>query len=295
MIEISVLGREQYALFCERNPEFHDSDAGMLLRQASDYQLVDGDVVVADAQVTRKSVDTWGENCWLQFGQYGFRDQAALKALFTNLAQAESDRGVRQFYVEVAAGDEHTVKSWFELGFGLQHVSGIQRRPEALGHRGAHVARELRETDLEGIAHLERELTIHQAQSPVFSKLAPQSVEEIVSEWRDELHTNEIVTRVVEVDGSVVGFAYGCSTEKSGLHSGLLRPRNSATFAFCAVSPEFRRRGIAAVLATAVIQELKARGFDHVVTDWRATNQLSSNTWPKLGFEPTVFRLHRAI
>lgn len=294
MIEISALGKERYEQFCELNPEFADLIDAIQIAEDSRFQLAENGVVIADAQVTQKSVETWGENCWLQFGNYGFRDQSSLKTLFTQLAQTEAERGVTHFYVEVPAADEPSLKSWFELGFGLQHVSGIHRRRMASPQQ-LHSTRELREGDLKSVAELERELTLHQMQSPVFSRVEPQSVDEIMSEWRQELDNDEFVTRIVEVDHRVAGFAYGCSTEKSGLHSGLLRPPNSATLAFCTVLPEFRRRGIAAALTASVLRELRERGFNHVVTDWRATNQLSSNTWPRLGFDPTIYRLHRAI
>ena len=31
------------------------------------------------------------------------------------------------------------------------------------------------------------------------------------------------------------------------------------------------------------------------VTDWRATNLLSSRTWPRLGYRPSFLRLHRHL
>jgi ribosomal protein S18 acetylase RimI-like enzyme len=125
--------------------------------------------------------------------------------------------------------------------------------------------------------------------------LKPEPLEEIKAEWIDSLTDESLVTLVAEADGEVVALAYGCSTEKSQLHSGVMRPTNSATLAFCATLPEYRGRGIGKAIASAVIEELLNRGFETIVTDWRATNQLSSVTWPKLGFVPTLYRLNRSI
>jgi hypothetical protein len=36
-------------------------------------------------------------------------------------------------------------------------------------------------------------------------------------------------------------------------------------------------------------------GYRVAVTDWRATNLLSSRTWPRLGFRQSFLRLHRRI
>jgi ribosomal protein S18 acetylase RimI-like enzyme len=74
-----------------------------------------------------------------------------------------------------------------------------------------------------------------------------------------------------------------------------MRPENSATFAFCAVLPEFRGQGIGKALASHVISDLYQRGFTTIVTDWRSTNQQASQIWPAMGFTPTYFRLHRSL
>ena len=40
---------------------------------------------------------------------------------------------------------------------------------------------------------------------------------------------------------------------------------------------------------------MRDEGFTCAVTDWRATNLLSSRTWPALGYRPAIYRLHRRI
>jgi ribosomal protein S18 acetylase RimI-like enzyme len=142
---------------------------------------------------------------------------------------------------------------------------------------------------------LEQSLSLHQNESPVFSQLKADSIEDIEQEWSEDINNPELFTFVAELNGEVVGLAYGCSTEKSRLHSEVMRPENSATLAFCAVLPDFRGQGIGKAIASSVIDDLYKNGFETIVTDWRATNQLSSVTWPKLGFTPTLFRLHRAL
>jgi ribosomal protein S18 acetylase RimI-like enzyme len=244
---------------------------------------------------TEKNRATWGENCWLEYSHYGFQSPAEIKPFFTQLSQEKYAQGTRHFYVEVLADAQAEIQEWFELGFGLQHVSALLQDFKPVDPSANVVIRAPQEKDLSRIAELERELTIHQQAAPVFSLLEPESVEEVMDEWREDLDNHDLIKYVAEINGTVVGLAYGCSTEKSRLHSGLLRPANSATFAFCSVLPEYRGDGIGKALASAVIEDLYRKGFTSIVTDWRATNQLSSNTWPKLGFIPTIYRLHRAI
>ena len=81
----------------------------------------------------------------------------------------------------------------------------------------------------------------------------------------------------------------------SGSNKGILRPDDAGFLGFAAVLPEARGAGIGKVLGTTVLDWAAAEGYGAVVTDWRATNLLSSRTWPKLGWRPTFYRLHRAI
>lgn len=261
----------------------------------SAFPAIDADFEIPESPTSRRDENTWGKNVWLAHSDYAFSNDAEVKPFFVEMSQSEFQNGARNFYVEVIASQSNEIQQWFELGFGLQHVSGILRDLKEYVIPGGALLRNPEERDLFRIAELERELTIHQQGAPVFSQLQPDSVDEIVNEWREDLHNPELIKFVAEVDGEVVGLAYGCSTEMSRLHSGLLRPDNSATFAFCSVLPDWRGKGIGKALATRVISELKRAGFTSVVTDWRATNQLSSNTWPKLGFVPTMYRLCRSI
>ena len=53
-----------------------------------------------------------------------------------------------------------------------------------------------------------------------------------------------------------------------------------------------RGAGVGKALGTTVLDWAAAEGYRWVVTDWRATNLLSSRTWPQLGWRPTFLRLH---
>ena len=59
--------------------------------------------------------------------------------------------------------------------------------------------------------------------------------------------------------------------------------------------PEARGLGAGRALGEAVQAWMAAEGFTSDVTDWRATNLLSSRTWPRLGYRPTFLRLHRRL
>jgi len=69
----------------------------------------------------------------------------------------------------------------------------------------------------------------------------------------------------------------------------------AAREAIAAVLPQARGLGAGRALGEAVLGWTRENGFASAVTDWRATNLLSSRTWPRLGFRPSFLRLHRRL
>lgn len=243
-----------------------------------------------------KDESVWGKNCWFTFGKFATASPEASKRLFTEVSEFEVSKGINNFYVEVPANNQLEIQAWFELGFGAQHMSAILG--EIAETSTSAKIRNATINDISGIIKVERELAIHQKSAPVFSNVQPDDEAESAKDWLELFESEEnngFVVKVAEVENHVVALSYGVSTEKSQLHSGLLRPENSATLAHATTLPRFRGTGIGKALAASVINDLRAKGFSEIVTDWRVTNQLSSVTWPKLGFIPTVLRLHRAL
>ena len=56
-----------------------------------------------------------------------------------------------------------------------------------------------------------------------------------------------------------------------------------------------RGLGAGRALGEAVLGWSHEAGHAACVTDWRATNLLSSRAWPRLGFRDTFWRLHRLV
>ena len=108
--------------------------------------------------ITRRDSQIWGENAWLAHGEYAVESPAMIKPFFSSLAQHQYDSGVRNFYVEVLAGDREVLQEWFELGFGLQHVSAILHNFTPHNADVKFMLRRPEERDLPRIAELEREL-----------------------------------------------------------------------------------------------------------------------------------------
>lgn len=244
-----------------------------------------------------KDVEGWGPNMWVEAAGQASEDPELLRDLYGLAAQRWVDEGRTAHYVIIPSYDRAVTAAWFHLGFGLQHVHALR---ESAGEPLVPVPKHVRirradRLDVERLAELDLVLPHHQATSPVFSGREIPSVEEVEAEWREGIDDLDYMTFVAETEAAVVGLAIGAAAEKSSAHAGLSRPDDAAILGYAAVAPEARGRGIGLALGSAVLVWAHEAGFPVTVTDWRATNLLSSRAWPRLGFQETFHRLHRLV
>ena len=261
-----------------------------------------GAVAVRDGRVVGyllgapKSDDTWGPNLWVESAGLAAEEAEDLRDLYAAAATRWVDEGRTAHYVLVPAHDQAAVGAWFRLAFGHQHTHAIREVPTGPAPAPARVVvRRAVRDDIPALARLDLELPVHQGLSPTFSAGDLGSYDESVQEWEEDFDDPEFATFVAEHDGRVVGSAVGCPVEKSGSNNGLARPANAGFLAFAAVFPEDRGLGAGRALGEAVLGWSREQDHACVVTDWRATNLLSSRAWPALGFRPTFLRLHRHL
>lgn len=240
----------------------------------------------------------WQPNVWVESGGHAVAEREVARDLYRAAAEAWVAEGRGYHYVLVPASDRDLIDAWFQLGFGQQQVHALRPSPpasfEARVPDGLSVRLATR-SDLPDLAHIDRALPVHHARSPVFSRLSIPNVEEVMADLEGDVDDPRYVTFVVEHDGRAIGSATACSLELSSSNNGLIRPERAGFLGFAAVLPEARGLGAGRVLGEAVIAWARDAGYPWVATDWRATNLEASRTWPRLGFEPTFLRLHRAI
>jgi len=240
----------------------------------------------------------WRANVWIESAGHAVAEPEIVRDLYRAAAETWVDSGRSHHYVLVPASDRDLVDGWFRLGFGQQQVHALRAAPPA--SFTAHMPDGIRvrlaaRRDLANLAHIDRALPEHHARSPVFSGVSVPSLAETEADLEGELDDPRYVTFIVEHDGRAVGAATACSLELSSSNNSLIRPGRAGFLGFAAVLPEARGLGVGRVLGETVIAWARDAGYPWVATDWRATNLEASRTWPRLGFEPTFLRLHRAI
>lgn len=246
-----------------------------------------------------KQSTLWGPNVWVEEAGHATREPEAMRDLYASAAAGWVAAGHTAQYVVVPASDRALVDAWFRLGFGGQHTFGLRSVPsEVPAPPTGLVVRPAGAEDAATLARLDLELPAHHGLAPTFSAGHPDTFEGQLEKWEADFETGYLAdfgVFVAERDGAPVGSVVGCPIEKSGAHSGLLRPDRAGLLAFAAVVPSARGLGVGRALGEAVLSWCAGQKYDVVATDWRTTNLLSSRTWPALGFEETFLRLHRLI
>jgi len=262
-----------------------------------------GAVAVEDGAVTgyllgqSKPAPVWGANAWVESAGQAVAEAEVVRDLYAVAAPVWVERDLDAHYVLVPAHDKELVDAWFRLGFGQQHVHGIREVPVDTTYQvpaGLQI-RAAERADIPVLAELDLELPAHQSLAPTFSAGEMPTLEEAVADWEESIDDEGFRYLVAEHAGRVVGAAVGCALEKSSSHTGPARPEHAGFLGFAAVLPEARGLGAGRALGEAVLAWTSAEGFTSAVTDWRATNLLSSRTWPRLGFRPSFLRLHRHL
>ena len=75
----------------------------------------------------------------------------------------------------------------------------------------------------------------------------------------------------------------------------MLKPADAVELIVAATLPKVRGAGIGRVLCQHALAECAAQGLEVCVIDWRAASLTASVFWPRRGFRPTAYRLHRLI
>jgi GNAT superfamily N-acetyltransferase len=263
---------------------------------ASGAVAIRGDNLVGYLLGAPKPSDSWGPNMWVESAGMAVEEPEDVRDLYAAAATRWVEEGRTAHYALLPAHDGELVDAWFRLAFGHQHTHGIRPVPKDPAPTPPNVTvRPPTREDIPTLARLDLALPEHQGLAPTFSAGERGSFEESVAEWQEDLDDPDFTVFVAEHDGRVVGSAVGCRLEKSSTNAGLARPENAGFLGFAAVLPESRGLGAGRALGEAVLAWAADQGHSCVVTDWRATNLLSSRAWPALGFRSSFVRVHRLL
>ncbi|MGC4068637.1 MAG: GNAT family N-acetyltransferase [Polyangiaceae bacterium] len=152
------------------------------------------------------------------------------------------------------------------------------------------VVRSATPADLASAAALGAEIVrLHHATNPsrFFMLDAP---EEGYAWWLgQELERAEAIVLVAELDGTVVGYAYGAIEERDW---NILVDRHGAFHDLC-VAKRVRHTGIGRALAEEMLRRLEERGAPRILLRAMIQNEAAQRLAASLGFIPTMVEMTR--
>jgi GNAT superfamily N-acetyltransferase len=262
-----------------------------------------GAVALREGQVvgfllgTRRNDQTWGANVWIESGGHAVEEAEEIRDLYAAAAGRWVEEGRTRHYVLVPATDAPLVEAWFRLSFGQQHAHGVREVPATIDVQvpDGFAIREPAEADVEALIDVHLALPLHQRSSPVFSDMALSTREESRQEWLETLATREEKILVALRGDRPVACWSVMPVVRSHEYRDLLWPEQACFLGFASTLPQARGSGVGVGLTHAMLDWAREQGYEVMVTDWRATNLLSSRFWPRRGFRPTFLRLYRSI
>jgi ribosomal protein S18 acetylase RimI-like enzyme len=144
--------------------------------------------------------------------------------------------------------------------------------------------------DLEQAAVLGAQIVrIHHATNPRRFFMLEDPEKGYVWWLQKELERKEAVVLVAELEGAIVGYAYGAIEQRD---FSILVDRHGAFHDLC-VAESVRRSGIGQLLARAMIRELEQLDAPRILLRAMVQNEAAQRLAQSLGFVPTMLELTR--
>ncbi|GHO49621.1 GNAT family N-acetyltransferase [Ktedonospora formicarum] len=316
--EASVLLARRHQEDCAREPMLPErysnpSEARVALEKAWEASTIDG--VSAGGVMARhdgkligyligtpKIDEVWGRSVWVEYAGHAI-DRAYGAELYRDLYAALSPTwvalGCLYHVANLPASDQEAIEAWFNLSFGKEQVYALRETaPASAFDFPVDPTLEVRRAtpaDIDLASELDDVLPEHQAQSPVYSVLIPYDREESRQDTLEELANPEWKTWLAVRDGHCAGIQIYLPARPPRGIGEMIVPERCSFLGFAATRQDERGRGVGRALTARGLAEDHASGYTYCLTDWRATNLLSSRFWSHRGWRPVAYRLTRRL
>lgn len=210
------------------------------------------------------------------------------RRLYAHLAGELTKIGGFTHTIAVNCSDRTTVGAWFELGFGVDQVKGIQplnRLPRGSVSSFDLQVREARLDDLDGMTELARDVTRFHAESPML-RPALSDHEFVRDEMVKGMESERSLVVVADLGNRLGGFFQ-------------LHPDNhildTATIGIAGVAPRDRHHGVGTAIVDFALNWADSKGYRFCAVEWTSPNLTSDRFWRSRGFEPLQYKLTRRI
>jgi GNAT superfamily N-acetyltransferase len=244
--------------------------------------------------------EIWSRSGWVRFGGCGYTPEEGpeiIRDLYAALAAGWVRAGCFYHFALMPVGDPALVDRWFSLSFGIEQVFGLRSlesvdptpSPDPPG-----VTIRLAETsDRSALEALSDVIWRHQVRSPCWGVHLPEREARHRAEWGNLVDEGD-VTLFLAFEGEEPIGVQGYYPMEAGASDPTV-PEQCVHLAAAGTRERARGRGIGRALTSRVLAHARSAGYRTCHTDWRSTNLLASRVWPRVGFQPVVYRLVRRV
>lgn len=205
--------------------------------------------------------------------------------------------GAFEHFVLAPATEAEILDAFFRLGFGHQQAYGLLDLQEWSPHgdeliEGLEV-RQAQPADravLVGFAEL---IHRYQAGPPVWGPALPENRAELREGFAELVDDEDAVVFLAFLDGHPA--AYQAYFHAEAGETDILVPKGCVELKVAGTVSDLRGAGVGRILTDYGLDWCRAAEYRYCLVDWRVTNLLASRFWPRQGFNPVYYRLHRHI
>jgi ribosomal protein S18 acetylase RimI-like enzyme len=223
-------------------------------------------------------------------------DTDVVRHIYAELAASWVADGRLHHYAVAPVSD---VDSWLALAFGHEqiHAAGptSPAEPDSASDLTADgfSVRRAGPDDLDALQPVSGLIADSNAASPVFAYVEPSFYDDLRAGMLETLEDDTVSVWVAEDAAELLGFV--AMRPVPADEGSMLKPAGTVELIVAATRPKARGKGIGRALCQRALAESAAQGLEVCVVDWRAANLTASVFWPRRGFRPTAYRLHRLI
>ena len=208
------------------------------------------------------------------------------REMYRHLAAQLTEIGGFTHTIALDSNDPDTVNAWFELGFGVDQVRGVQPVPASHSPGVCELkARAARLDDLPAMDELTVELTRFHAHSPMF-RPALSDQEGPHNGFIAGMADGRSLVVVTDLGDSIGGYLH--------LHPDRLL-LDTVTIGIASVKLGIRHSGHGTAMLAYAMEWAARSGYRYCAVEWTSPNLTSDRFWRSRGFHPVQYKLTRRI
>jgi GNAT superfamily N-acetyltransferase len=218
-------------------------------------------------------------------------DRDVMRDVYAEWAEHWVRRGIFLHYVHAPASDVDLLEAWSVLNFGKMQAHATRDLSVPLSGDAAGIEiRRIGPEDAKRVEPLFDLIARQHVDTPTYAVTLPERYDAFPADYAEDIADPGSRYWAAFDGDTAVGLAGFGDADP-----GPMVPDGAWELGTAMTAPHARGRGVQRALLAAGFEAARQAGATYSITDWRTANLLSSRVWPKLGYRPNHFRLHRSI